>query len=372
MAEDSSEHQDETEALEAEVTEEGAPEQDTSEQSPPEHIPAKPRKGLSTAAGLLLGGVLAAVLGFTAARTIVPEGWPFPGVTPEPDPLAIALEAQKATVADLGTQLAALGARVDELEADTALADLRQQLDGTQARITQLSDVINALDARLLKVEKIPRGSGTEAAEAAARAYERELASMREMLEGELAQIRATQEAANADSQSAEAAVREAAMRAALAQVTAALDNGQPFGEALATLAEISGQPPSRELAKAAKAGIPTLNQLQGAFPKAARSALSASITALVAEGKIGRLEGFMRSQLGTRSLEPKEGDDPDAVLSRAEAALKAGDISAALAEISTLPEAGQSEMADWVTQAENRAAAVAALQSMTAELNTQ
>ncbi|HHC29524.1 MAG TPA: hypothetical protein ENK80_03030 [Rhodobacterales bacterium] len=372
MADDSSEYQDETEALEAEVVEEAEADPDATDPSAFDSPLTTPRRGISVAAGLVLGGVLAAVLGFTAARTIVPEGWPFPGVTPEPDPLALALDAQKTTLADLADRFAALGARVDGLEADTGVTDLRQQLEDAQARITRLSEVINNLDARLLEVEKIPRGSGTEAAEAAARAYERELAAMRSMLDGELAQIRATQEAANADSQSAEAAAREAAMRAALAQVTAALDNGQPFGAALATLAEISGHSPSSTLASAAKAGIPTLTQLQSAFPEAARAALSASITELVAAGKIGRFEGFMRSQLGTRSLEPKEGDDPDAVLSRAEAALKSGDIAAALAEIGHLPEAGQSEMANWVALATSRAQAVADVQAMTAELNTQ
>ncbi len=372
MAEKPPENQDETEALEAEVVEaepaeEGAPQKDE-----PGPEPARARRGLSVFAGLLLGGAAAAILGFTAARTIVPEGWPFPGMPPEPDPLAIALEAQKAELNDLNTQLAALGARVATLEGDSSLADLQGALEEAEARIARLSDTINAIDARLLEVEKIPRGSGTEAAEAAARAYERELAAMREMLDGELAAIRATQAAANAESQSAEAAAREAAMRAALAQVTAALDNGQPFTPALTTLAEVTGQAPSAALANAAETGIVTLNELQGAFPDAARAALAASITALVAEGKIGRLEGFLRSQLGTRSLEPKQGDDPDAVLSRAEAALKTGDIAAALAEIAALPEAGRTEMAEWVTLAESRLEAVAALQAMTAELNTQ
>ena len=372
MAEETPENQDETEVVEAEVVEVEPAEVDRPETDEPAQEPAKARKGLSVFAGLLLGGALTTMLGFAAARTIVPEGWPFPGVTPEPDPLAIALEAQKAELGDLNTQLAALGARVATLEGDSSVTDLQGALGAAEARIAQLSDVINAIDTRLLEVEKIPRGSGTEAAEAAARAYERELAAMREMLDGELARIRATQEAANAESQSAEAAAREAAMRAALAQVTAALDNGQPFTPALTTLAEISGQSPSGALSNAAENGIITLNELQGAYPDAARAALAASIAALVADGKIGRVEGFVRSQLGTRSLEPKQGDDPDAVLSRAEAALKSGDIAGALAEIAALPEAGRAEMAGWVALAESRLQAVAAVQAMTAELNTQ
>ncbi len=335
--------------------------------------PENPTRGRTLpVAGLLLAGALSAMLGFAAARTVFPEGWPFPGVKPEPDPLAATLEAQKAALAELG-------ARVNALEADTGLADLRAELresraglDAAEARIAGQSEALEAIDARLRALEKLPRGSGSEAAEAAARAYERELTAMREMLDGELARIRAAEEAAAADSRSAEQAAREAALRAARARLAAALESGQPFAEALARLADLTGRTPPEALAAAAETGIPTLNDLQSAFPDAARAALSASVAELVEAGRIGRFEGFLRSQLGTRSLEPKEGDDPDAVLSRAEAALKAGDLLAVLAEIAALPEAGRRKMAPWLAQAERRQQALAAAEAMSAGLDTQ
>ncbi len=375
MAEDSPQEQEETRADEA-VAEEAADEEAPAPETPP-------RGGALPVAGLLLAGALAAMLGFAAARTVFPEGWPFPGVEPEPDPLAVALEAQKDALAELAARLDALAQRVDALEADTGLADLRAALRGglresregieaAEARIADLREALDAMDARLRAVEKLPHGAGSEAAEAAARAYERELAAMREMLDGELARIRATQEAAAAGSRSAGQAAHAAALRAARARLAAALESGQPFAEALAELAELSGRTPPEALAAAAETGIPTLNDLQSAFPDAARAALSASVAALVEAGRIGRFEGFLRSQLGTRSLAPKEGDDPDAVLSRAEAALKAGDLSAALAEIAALPEAGQREMAPWLAEAERRRQALAAAEAMSAGLDTQ
>jgi hypothetical protein len=67
------------------------------------------------------------------------------------------------------------------------------------------------------------------------------------------------------------------------------------------------------------------------------------------------------------RSLAPREGNDPDAVLSRAEAALAAGDLGTALAEAAALPEAGQAAMAGWVGLAAVRQAATAALAELTA-----
>ena len=79
--------------------------------------------------------------------------------------------------------------------------------------------------------------------------------------------------------------------------------------------------------------------------------------------------QAFLRTQVGARSLEAREGDDPDAVLSRAEAALARGDIAAALDEIATLPAVGQDAMADWVALAETRRTALAAAADLAAQL---
>ena len=82
------------------------------------------------------------------------------------------------------------------------------------------------------------------------------------------------------------------------------------------------------------------------------------------------RIGAFLLAQTGARSLEPREGDDPDAVLSRAEAALAAGDLATVMTEIGTLPEAGQAEMSDWIALAEQRLAATNALGALAQSLN--
>lgn len=66
----------------------------------------------------------------------------------------------------------------------------------------------------------------------------------------------------------------------------------------------------------------------------------------------MGVIGDFLRVQTGARSVEPREGDDPDAVLSRADAAVKAGDIKGALGLIATLPQAGQDAMSGWTGKA--------------------
>ncbi|MGB8622217.1 MAG: hypothetical protein WCD16_05310, partial [Paracoccaceae bacterium] len=81
------------------------------------------------------------------------------------------------------------------------------------------------------------------------------------------------------------------------------------------------------------------------------------------------RIGAFLRTQFGARSLTPREGNDPDAILSRAEAALNAGELKDALDEIATLPEAGQQAMSGWVAKAQKRADALAAADTLASRL---
>jgi len=84
----------------------------------------------------------------------------------------------------------------------------------------------------------------------------------------------------------------------------------------------------------------------------------------------VSGVESFFRSQVGRRSTEPREGDDPDAVLSRAEAAVKAGDLDTALSELAALPEVGQEKLAGWYAMVDARQAALDAAAAIAAELN--
>ncbi|HCQ64152.1 MAG TPA: hypothetical protein DIU07_02790 [Rhodobacteraceae bacterium] len=338
--------------------------------------PAKRRGGFGAFLGLLLGGVAAAIIGFVAARTVVPEGWPFPGVDPQEDPLIGVVEAQGAEIAALGERLGALDATLEEVKSDTSALDaLREsvttRLDGLESGAGEIAEQLGTMETRLSSVEKLAP-EGTEAAEKAAQAYSKELAALREMFEGELAEIDAAQAEASAlEAQLADSA-KAAAGRTALAQVQAALDTGAPFEDALLELTEATGLDAPAALSAVAAEGVSALAELQSGFPAAARAAIEADIRTGVEEGNVNRLQAFLKTQLGTRSLEPKEGDSADAVLSRAEAALKTGDLDAVLAEIETLPEAAKPAFADWQTLAESRAQALTAGTALAEELNAK
>jgi hypothetical protein len=160
----------------------------------------------------------------------------------------------------------------------------------------------------------------------------------------------------------AEAIALASARRAALLQLHSALDSGAPFAGALEVLAD---QSVPAVLLDNAGAGLPNLQQLRDAFPDAAREALDAALRANMGESWAERVSNFLRNQTGARSLTPREGGDPDAVLSRAEAALAEGDLNGALSEIAALPEASQAAMAEWLAQAQLRQAAVQAVQDL-------
>ncbi|WP_300516463.1 hypothetical protein [Aliiroseovarius sp.] len=313
--------------------------------------PAARRGGF---APMVLGGVIAAGLGFVGAQ--YPDQWPFPEAAEQPNPLAAAVEAQSARLDALDAANGDAAAAIAVLQGDDAVDRLTETLAGVTASLADL-------DTRLTAVEKLPTGDGTEAAEAAAAAYQRELSELRAMFEAELAKVSAVQ-------QDAQALSASAATRAALANVLAALDSGAPFDEAAKELSDVIGAPLPDPLPEMAADGVPTLATLQESFPEAARAALDIAIRAAVEDGSMGRTQAFLRTQLGVRSLEPKEGDDADAVLSRAEEALRHGQITVALSELSALSKAAQPALADWISTAQARAAALDAGQVLATQVN--
>jgi hypothetical protein len=334
---------------------------------------------------LFLGGVAAAALGFAIARYAVPEGWPTPSAGPD-SATTVALDEQATRIAALEDRLASLSSIVEGVANQPAptidATALRNEilsaipspdlsaLDDIEARIAALTEQVAALGDG---PEGLP-AAGDEQIAAIRAEIDSAVAEARTEMEAAQAQARADLEAAQAEAVRVEAEAAEAARRAlaeaAAAQVAAALDAGAAFGDSLGIMGEAGVEIP-QVLAAGSDGGVPTLPELQEAFPDAARAALDAAIRSVETGTAMDRAMAFLRAQTGARSLTPREGDDPDAVLSRAEAALRAGDLDAALSELEGLPEAGASAMADWTTAAETRQSALAALTELRARIET-
>ena len=374
------------EPVEAEVIEEIV----TPREDPP---PAAPRRrgGGGTFLGLLLGGVAAAALGFGLARYL-PNGWPMPDVTA----LQAEVEAQKAAIADLQQKLASLPAPAaadisGDLEAlrtefAAKLAELPPPAQDESAAVTALQSGLASLDARLSAVEKQPVGDAGAASSTAVAAFERELQALRQQVEAQgnagsamtadlqkamsdaKAELASAAEAAKQVASEAQASAQAARNDLALGRVSVALEAGGSFSSALDDL-RAAGLAIPDALSADAAGGVPTLVDLQRTFPDAAREALAAALRADAGSTWSERVGAFLRTQAGIRSLTPREGDDPDAILSRAEAALDGGDVAAALTGIASLPESAQAAMAEWIAEATKRQAAVDALAGLSASL---
>ncbi len=310
---------------------------------------------------LALTAALSGALGVGAALIALPYGLRgAPADTTLADRLA-ALESRPALSLDaVETRLTAL---------ETAPAPVTD-LSPLQARLTALEGAapnLTPLETRLAALESAPAPADTSELESRIARLETSLSASvegqaRAAVEAAFAAARtqAEQQAAALAAQQAQLAQTELRVnrQAALAELTAAAESGAAAPHALALL----GDAPAA-LAPMAE-GLVTLTALQDSFAPAARDALAAAPPPEDAS-LTDRLAGFLRAQTGARSLAPREGDDADAVLSRAEAALREGDLAATLTELGALTGAPAEAMAEWRATAQTRLDALAALATL-------
>lgn len=284
---------------------------------------------------LLLGGIVVALLGFAMSQYLGPLG--------------------------PSTEITELRSRV------TGHADEIQRLNAElQSQSTTISEIQSALGDNTAALEDVRR-SIAEAPQGDPSLLSDELrATLEEQkseitrLQGELENMAtfAQEQIATAEEEQADAAAAEARVvaRGALNVVRDALVTGDPYADALPDIAAAISVPDG--LAGPADTGVSSLASLQSGFSGSAREALSASLRETAGTTTGDRLRLFLQDQLGARSLTPRDGDDPDAVLSRAEAAVRAGNLDSAVEIIGQLPESGQQAMSGWISQANERAAA--------------
>lgn len=320
----------------------------------PAPAPRPARRG--GALTMLLGGAVAAVLGYGLAQ-VVPDGWPVPdtgALTAAQDGLAqrlaaaeAALAASEARVAELAGTVETLAQGLADLPAAPAVPDL-----------APLEDRLAALEGQLQGIANLPAGDGP--ANAA-------LASQIAALQAQVARLAsAPPPAPSADTGAITAALAEAEAGAAalrragaLDLIAAALQTGSPYAEALAAL---GGDVPAA-LSDPAATGVPTDAELLRAFPAAARDALATVASEAAQAGTWSdRALAFLQMQTGARSVTAREGTDPDAILSRAEAALREGRLAEAVAEVTALPPTAREPMTAWLGQAGIALAARSAL----------
>lgn len=246
-----------------------------------------------------------------------------------------------------------------------AQADMAAALNGLVERIDGLEQKIGAVETRVEDVAAQPAMLSPDGSQAMAE----QLAEFRSELAAVTEEARAEVEAAKARAseleQQAAAEAEAAGRRAALSDVRAALESGTAYADALAPFDEVP-----EGLAAPADDGVATLSGLQQDFPSNARAALAEVQTVPEDSDTGSRVIAFLKRQTNARSLEPREGDDTDAILSRAEAALREGDLQQTVAELEALAEPAAAAFDEWMASARMRIAAVEGANALAADMN--
>jgi hypothetical protein len=305
---------------------------------------------------LVLGGVIAAGIGFGLAQ-----------VVPSVSPLQTQLAQQAEDIKALRAELQALPkddnqAVLQELSAVRETA--ASALEAAQAAASAPTEAapsadLTALEDRLAALETRPAEGGSVDPAILAKLTS-EIDTLRSGLADQKAAAEKLVTEAEAVRADAAAKAQSVLLRAALTNVEAAMQNGAPFAEPLAELINAGLTIPAA-LSEHAENGVPTVAALMASFDEPARAALETSLRSNMGSTWTDRVGSYLRAQTGARSLTPQDGSDPDAILSRANAAVATGDIQAALTEIATLPEDAQAALAAWVAQAKLRFDAQAA-----------
>tara|TARA_R110002020_G_scaffold22372_32_gene75460 strand:- start:5346 stop:6935 length:1590 start_codon:yes stop_codon:yes gene_type:complete len=355
---------------------------------------------------LVLGGVIAAAIGFAAGSTGLLNSVLPSSVQDERDSAAAQtsseLAALKSETEQQAKDLEALKAQLAESPAPADSPDvdalksttdtLSTKLAALEKSVADLTSQTGPLADRVTRIEQNP--SGDAATQAATESFKAELAKLSEAIQTQKATLDkqiaeqetqmksfaadqdqkiqalvAEAKAAEAKAQELEAAASAAAqrseMRAVVADIGIALNDGSPYADLVAKLTAGDVDVPDA-LATPADGGVPTLSSLRDSFPQTARDALAA-----VRQGESGGLQAFLDRQLQVRTIEPKEGNSADAILSRAQAAISAGELEKAVTLVGSLSEPAKSAVQSWETAAQTRLAAVQANASLAQSLNS-
>jgi hypothetical protein len=333
--------------------------------------PASERGKSGFAPGLILGVVLAAVV---AGATVYTQPYWGPIISGE-SPGAAALADIEAHLAQIRSQLppdssaevAALSERLAIAEAALSQGagqdpETRAALESLNGQLARMTDRLEALEQDLETVRSV---AGTPSQELSSR-LSSEAARLDEMLaaQAELSARLAEAEASLDATQAARDAApgsEETLLLLATLQLRDALRGTGPYQQPLImlkNLAEEEGKIAGiiAPLERRAPVGLPSLAELQAAYPESARRVAAIEFGE---EGE-GWTAGVLRRLSEAVNLRPVgmvEGDTPTAITARAEVKLNQGDLAGALAELNNLSGAAAEAMANWRGEAEARLA---------------
>lgn len=280
--------------------------------------------------------------------------------------IAGSLSGQDQEIDALRDQIAAS----DSAEIESRIATLETRLEGLSSELQVLIDGVHA-SGETLNAETTDQLSTYAAAISGLKAEIADLASKNGALSQRIDEVAASSARKVEEAETMASTIAMSAdLLAQISAVEKALESGSPFDKNLQVIAGLTDQHIPTALSGVATTGVAAMATLKSDFPPAAHAALRASIKESADAGTIGKLSAFLQSQIGTRSLKPKEGSDTDAVLSRIEDLLNKGDLSGALNEAEALSLASAAAMSDWLSAATTLNGAKTALKEFSTALS--
>jgi hypothetical protein len=246
---------------------------------------------------------------------------------------------------------AALDAKIGDLEQrlqgkiDSALA--AQQTEGT----TDLTDVQKEVEALKAKLGAL--------AEAHLAGDTSDLAPQLTTLDQRIAKLEAALPELSTAIDRSSASAKSGAAAIAFANLRNAVAAGRPYAAELTALKSLIPDPGDLgALPGHADMGIPTVADLSANLTKLAE----ASAAPAAAPSDTSILDSMVASAKSAISIRrigaDVPGDEPGAVLARAEAAMQQGDLAAAIKEVETLPGPSRNALGGWLDDARARASA--------------
>ncbi|RIK97829.1 MAG: hypothetical protein DCC74_06430 [Proteobacteria bacterium] len=343
--------------------------------SPPE-APPQPSDAPSSRFGMFAAALTGAVAALAVLAAVWLAGWPT--TAPEPQRPAAAdttvtdalgsrlstLEADFRTVAALpqasGGETADLVRRIAALE--QAQGGLRQALAAEKSGAERLAATLDTLKSDIAALKAQPREATTAGPDLSA-------------LEARVTEIglvarNAAATAATAATASQRPANGDAALRRAVtaAQLDAAVRQGTPYAALLAAAKRFEGDTATlAPLDAFADSGLPSDRTLGDDLLAVLPQLAPPQETPGAAAGLLERLQASATRLVRIRRDGPAEGDSRPAIVARAGAAAKSGDLDAAKRELMTLPAAERAPVAAWLARIDARQAALAASRSFAA-----
>ena len=261
------------------------------------------------------------------------------------------VETLNGQVAQIQKELGALATQGDLTVIEKKLAALTKKVDGLPPGVTK--EELAALADRVTQLEAAaPAGSGSGASSEQVVALSHRIDSVQTRLNALGDQIAALEK--KSASGSGDSAV--AARAIAVVALRRAVDEGAPFVTDL-DLAAALGLPAEdvAALKPFAEKGVPTKAALASEFTTVGEAIVQATTKANPNAGLLDRIMAGLGSLVTVRPTGPVEGNDPAAIVSRMDAAVKAGDFAMALTERQGLPEAGKQASAAWAEAVTSR-----------------